>query len=157
MSYMAEKVLIVGGGIAGLGSAIALAQADAEVRILERAPAFTEVGAGVQLGPNVTRILKSWDVLPTIEKVASYPANLQARSAKSGEVLTTLPLADLTMRYGSPYITIHRADLQLVLLEKVEALGVDVQCNSPVHQLPADSQKTADALVIADGVWSDLR
>ena len=157
MSNMAEKVLIVGGGIAGLSSGLALAQADAEVRILESAPAFTEVGAGVQLGPNVTRILKSWGLLPAIEKLASHPANLQAHSAKSGEVLATLPLADMTTRFGSPYITIHRADLQLALLEKVQTLGVDVQCNSPLHQLPTDLHKTADALVIADGVWSNLR
>ena len=154
---MSEKVLIAGGGIAGLASGLALAQAHAEVHILERAPALTEVGAGVQLGPNVTRILRAWDLLPAIDKVASYPANLQARSAKSGEVLATLPLADMTMRYGSPYITIHRADLQNALLEKVQALGVDVQCNSPVHQLPTDLHKTNEALVIADGVWSNLR
>jgi salicylate hydroxylase len=154
---MSEKVLIAGGGIAGLASGLALAQAHAEVHILERAPALTEVGAGVQLGPNVTRILKAWDLLPAIDKVASYPANLQARSAKSGEVLATLPLADMTMRYGSPYITIRRADLQHALLEKVQALGVDVQCNSPVHQLPKDLHKTNEALVIADGVWSNLR
>jgi salicylate hydroxylase len=154
---MSEKVLIAGGGIAGLASGHALAQAHAEVHILERAPALTEVGAGVQLGPNVTRILKAWDLLPAIDKVASYPANLQARSAKSGEVLATLPLADMTMRYGSPYITIRRADLQNALLEKVQALGVDVQCNSPVHQLPKDLHKTNEALVIADGVWSNLR
>jgi len=157
MSSMSEKVLIAGGGIAGLASGLALAQAHAEVHILERAPALTEVGAGVQLGPNVTRILRAWDLLPAIDKVASYPANLQARSAKSGEVLATLPLADMTMRYGSPYITIHRADLQNALLEKVQALGVDVQCNSPVHQLPTDLHKTNEALVIADGVWSNLR
>ena len=154
---MSEKVLIAGGGIAGLASGLALAQAHAEVHILERAPALTEVGAGVQLGPNVTRILKAWDLLPAIDKVASYPANLQARSAKSGEVLATLPLADMTMRYGSPYITIRRADLQNALLEKVQALGVDLQCNSPVHQLPKDLHKTNEALVIADGVWSNLR
>ena len=154
---MSEKVLIAGGGIAGLASGLALAQAHAEVHILECAPALTEVGAGVQLGPNVTRILKAWDLLPAIDKVASYPANLQARSAKSGEVLATLPLADMTMRYGSPYITIRRADLQNALLEKVQALGVDVQCNSPVHQLPKDLHKTNEALVIADGVWSNLR
>jgi len=154
---MSEKVLIAGGGIAGLASGLALAQAHAEVHILERAPALTEVGAGVQLGPNVTRILRAWDLLPAIDKVASYPANLQARSAKSGEVLATLPLADMTLRYGSPYITIYRADLQHALLEKVQALGVDVQCNSPVHQLPTDLHKTNEALVIADGVWSNLR
>jgi len=157
MSSMSEKVLIAGGGIAGLASGLALAQAHAEVQILERAPALTEVGAGVQLGPNVTRILKAWDLLPAIDKVASYPANLQARSAKSGEVLATLPLADMTMRYGSPYITIRRTDLQHALLEKVQALGVDLQCNSPVHQLPKDLHKTNEALVIADGVWSNLR
>jgi salicylate hydroxylase len=157
MSTMSEKVLIAGGGIAGLASGLALAQAHAEVRILERVPALTEIGAGVQLGPNVTRILNAWGLLPAIEKVASYPANLQARSAKSGEVLATLPLADMTLRYGSPYITIYRADLQHALLEKVQALGVDVQCNSPVHQLPTDLHKTNEALVIADGVWSNLR
>jgi len=157
MSSMSEKVLIAGGGIAGLACGIALAQAHASVQILERAPALMEVGAGVQLGPNVTRILNAWGVLAVIEKVASYPSSLRARSVKSGEVLATLPLADMTMRYGSPYITIHRADLQHALLEKVQALGVNVQCNSPVHQLPMDLHKTADALVIADGVWSNLR
>jgi salicylate hydroxylase len=157
MSTMSEKVLIVGGGIAGLASGLALARAHAEVRILERAPALTEVGAGVQLGPNVTCILNAWGMLPAIEKVATYPVNLHARNAKSGEVLATLPLSDMTTRYGSPYITIHRADLQSALLEKVQALGVDVQCDSPVHKLPTDLHKTAEALVIADGVWSNLR
>jgi len=154
---MSEKVLIVGGGIAGLASGLALARAHAEVRILERVPALTEVGAGVQLGPNVTRILNAWGLSPAVEKVATYPANLHARNAKSGEVLATLPLSDMTTRYGAPYITIHRTDLQSALLEKVQALGVDVQCDSPVHKLPLDLHKTAEALVIADGVWSNLR
>ena len=157
MSSMSEKVLIVGGGIAGLASGLALARAHAEVRIFERAPALTEVGAGVQLGPNVTRILNAWGMLPAIEKVATYPANLHARNAKSGEVLATLPLSNMTTRYGSPYITIHRADLQNALLEKVQALGIDVQCDSTVHKLPTDLHKTSEALVIADGVWSNLR
>ena len=154
---MSERVLIVGGGIAGLASGLALARADAFVQILERAPALTEVGAGVQLGPNVTRILNAWGLLPAIQKVAFYPGNLYARNAKSGEILATLPLSNMAARYGAPYITIHRADLQNVLLEKVQALGVDVQCDSPVHKLPTDLHKTAEAYVIADGVWSNLR
>lgn len=73
MSTMSEKVLIVGGGIAGLASGLALARARAEVRILERAPALTEVGAGVQLGPNVTRILNAWGMLPAIERWLLIP------------------------------------------------------------------------------------
>ena len=154
---MLEKVLIVGGGIAGLASGLALARARAEVRILERAPELTEVGAGVQLGPNVTRILNAWGLSPAIEKVAAYPVSLKARSATSGEVLASLLLSDMATRYGSPYITIHRADLQNVLLNKVQALGVDVRCSSPVQKLPTDLHENANALIIADGVWSNLR
>jgi len=154
---MLEKVLIVGGGIAGLASGLALARARAEVRVLERAPELTEVGAGVQLGPNVTRILNAWGLSPAIEKVAAYPVSLKARSATSGDVLASLPLSDMATRYGSPYITIHRADLQNVLLNKVQALGVDVRCSSPVQKLPTDLHENANALIIADGVWSNLR
>lgn len=154
---MSERVLIIGGGIAGLAGGLALARTSASVQILERAPALTEVGAGVQLGPNVTRILNAWGLLPAIQQVAFYPGNLHARNAKSGDVLATLPLSNMAARYGAPYITIHRADLQNVLLEKVQALGVDVQCDSPVHKLPTDLHKTAEAYVIADGVWSNLR
>lgn len=184
---MSEKVLVVGGGIAGLASGLALARANAYVQILERAHEFTELGAGVQLGPNVTRILNAWGLLPAIQKVASYPANLNARSAQSGEVLATLPLSDMTTRYGAPYITIHRADLHHVLLQEVRLQGVDLQCNTHVQNLDQDSQQVsvtssvcrttqgmanaitaagaldqasqeiANALVIADGVWSTLR
>ena len=157
MSSMSEKVLIVGGGIAGLASGLALARARAEVRILERAPELTEVGAGVQLGPNVTRILNAWGLSPAIEKVAAYPVSLKARSATSGEVLASLLLSDMATRYGAPYITIHRADLQNVLLNKVQALGVDVRCSSPVQKLPTDLHENTNALIIADGVWSNLR
>jgi len=154
---MSEKVSIVGGGIAGLASGLALARARAEVRILERAPELTEVGAGVQLGPNVTRILNAWGLSPAIEKVAAYPVSLKARSATSGEVLASLLLSDMATRYGAPYITIHRADLQNVLLNKVQALGVDVRCSSPVQKLPTDLHENTNALIIADGVWSNLR
>ena len=157
MSSMSEKVLIVGGGIAGLASGLALARARAEVRILERAPELTEVGAGVQLGPNVTRILNAWGLSPAIEKVAAYPVSLKARCATSGEVLASLLLSDMATRCGAPYITIHRADLQNVLLNKVQALGVDVRCSSPVQKLPTDLHENANALIIADGVWSNLR
>ena len=69
MSPMSEKVLIAGGGIAGLATGLALARAHADVQILERAPALTEVGAGVQLGPNVTRILDAWGLLSAVQQI----------------------------------------------------------------------------------------
>lgn len=155
---MSEKVLIVGGGIAGIASGLALARSQAEVQILERAPAFTEVGAGVQLGPNVTRLLTTWGLWPAIQKVASYPAHLNARSAKSGAVLATLPLLDMPKRYGAPYVTIHRADLHHILLQAVQAQGVVLRSNAHVQSLQDRSlTENADAIVIADGVWSALR
>ena len=155
---MSEKVLIIGGGIAGLASGLALACANADVQILERAPEFTEVGAGVQLGPNVTRILTTWGLWPAIQKVASCPAHLNARSAKSGEVLATLSLLDMPKRYGAPYVTIHRADLHHVLLQAVQAQGVVLRGNANVQNLQDLAlTESADAIVIADGVWSTLR
>jgi salicylate hydroxylase len=195
MSSMSEKVLIAGGGIAGLATGLALARTHAEVQILERAPALTEVGAGVQLGPNVTRILDAWDLLLAVQKVAFYPKNLLAKNANSGEVIATLSLSDIAKRYVSPYITIHRADLQNILLKEAQASGINLQCNTHVQKLHQDfrqvevtfsegmpangdaneiasrsmqdqsqslsqsqsQSQSADALVIADGVWSNLR
>ena len=190
---MSEKVLIAGGGIAGLATGLALTRAHAEVHILERALTLTEVGAGLQLGPNVTRILDAWGLLPAVQKVAFYPKNLQARNANSGEVLATLSLSDIAKRYGAPYVTIHRADLQNILLQEVQSSRITLQCNRHVHKLHQDSRQvnvtfsqgmptngdanqtastsmqdqsqsqsqsqseSADALVIADGVWSNLR
>ena len=155
---MSEKVSIVGGGIAGLASGLALARTHADVQILERAPSFTEVGAGVQLGPNVTRILTTWGLWSAIQKVASYPVHLNARSAKSGEVLAALALSDMTKRYEAPYITIHRADLHHALLQAVQAQGVALRVNANVQNLQDLAlSESADATIIADGVWSMLR
>jgi salicylate hydroxylase len=183
---MSEKVLIAGGGIAGITTGLALARTDASVQILERAPELTEVGAGIQLGPNVTRILNAWGLSTAMQKVASYPANLKARRVSTGEVLATSPLADMSTRYGAPYLTIHRADLQNVLLHAARVSGVHVQCDSLVQNVQQDSQQVcvtvslgealegtnevlskraqeqttkeySNAFVIADGVWSTLR
>jgi salicylate hydroxylase len=168
---MTETVLIAGGGIGGLASGLGLARAGAVVRVLERAPALTEVGAGVQLGPNVTRILNAWGLSSALESVAAFPANLHARSALSGELLATLSLRDMPARYGAPYITLHRADLQALLLQAAEVQGVVVRCDAHVQgvqnlgdavavaQAHQGSELTerADALVVADGVWSVLR
>jgi len=168
---MTEKVLIAGGGIGGLASGLSMARAGAVVRVLERAPALTEVGAGVQLGPNVTRILSAWGLGSALESVAVFPAHLYARSAVSGELLATLSLRDMPARYGAPYVTIHRADLQALLLHAAQAQGVTVQCDAQVQAVHSLGDavavalayqgsaltERADALVVADGVWSVLR
>ena len=81
---MNAPVLIAGGGIAGLAAALACARVGWDVRLLERADALGEVGAGIQIGPNVTRILHGWGLQDALADVAAFPDRLQVRSASSG-------------------------------------------------------------------------
>lgn len=139
--------------------------------VFERAPDFFEVGAGVQLGPNVTRILQAWGLTGALKEVAAFPAGLHARSLTTGEVLATLPVKESETIYGAPYVTIHRADLHGLLLQAALQQGVDVHRDAVVQhanvagqavvldvsQRGQAKQHTAAALVAADGVWSPLR
>ncbi|OZA95428.1 MAG: FAD-dependent oxidoreductase, partial [Polaromonas sp. 39-63-203] len=114
---MTLQVVVAGGGIGGLAAALAASRAGCHVRLLERAAAFSEVGAGVQLGPNVTRVLDAWGLSDALRSVAAFPQRLQVRSAEGGEALGELPLGQvMAARYGAPYATVHRADLHGLLL-----------------------------------------
>ncbi|HRM93623.1 MAG TPA: FAD-dependent oxidoreductase, partial [Alicycliphilus sp.] len=115
---MQKQVLIAGGGIGGLAAALGSARAGWEVRLFERAGAFTEVGAGVQIGPNVVRRLQAWGLHRALLAVASFPERLRVRSALTGAELGALRLgATAVERYGAAYATIHRADLHGLLLD----------------------------------------
>ena len=90
--HMKKQVLIAGGGIGGLAAALGASRASWDVRLYERAAAFSEVGAGVQLGPNVVRRLQAWGLQRPLQDVAAFPERLQVRSARSGRELAVLPL-----------------------------------------------------------------
>ena len=165
-----QQLLIAGGGIGGLAAALAVARAGWEVRLYERAPEFTEVGAGVQLGPNVTRILRDWGLEAALRAVAAFPDRLQVRNATSGADLGTLALGARAMeRYGAPYATIHRADLHRLLYRAAAAQpGVHLNLDHWLASFADDGkvvtlstvagrQIEGDALLGADGVWSRVR
>ena len=167
---MSIKVLIAGGGIGGLAAALACARAGQTVQLFESAPAFAEIGAGIQLGPNVTRILHGWGLQRPLEAVAAYPDCLQARDAISGKTLGTLRLGDAALaRYGAPYATIHRADLHALLARAVAAEGrVDVHLDTTIDRYEQHGkgitatpvrgeQYQGDVLVGADGLHSRVR
>jgi len=168
---MNRNVLIAGGGIAGMAAGFAVARAGWQATVMERAAEFSELGAGVQLGPNVTRILQAWGLGDALKQVAAFPASLQARSMNTGEVLATLPLKDAVSTYGAPYVTLHRADLHGLLLRASVREGVQVQGDAlvqRVHQTSDDvtldvmqngqlQRHKAAIAVVADGVWSPLR
>ncbi len=109
-------VLIAGAGIAGLASALALARVGIASTILEQAPALAEIGAGLQLSPNATRILARLGVLETLARDASRPSGVRVRNARA-RTLSLLPLDDAERRWGSPYLVARRAVLQRVLHE----------------------------------------
>lgn len=171
---MQKQVLIAGGGIGGLAAALGSARAGWEVRLFERASAFTEIGAGVQIGPNVVRRLQAWGLQGALQAVAAFPGRLRVRSALTGAELAALPLgARAIERYGAAYATIHRADLHGLLLAAVRGLpGVHLNLGLSVqeHALEGGAvtvrlahgdgrlvEVEGDALIGADGLRSGTR
>ncbi|MBV8621426.1 MAG: FAD-dependent monooxygenase [Curvibacter sp.] len=163
-------VLVAGGGIGGLAAGLACAQAGWRVRLFERAPVFSEVGAGIQISPNVVRVLQGWGLETALRRVAAYPDRLQVRSALSGRTLGGLTLRGRAETlYGAPYATIHRADLHQVLLTSVQGRaevtlglsntvgGVQQSADGVLLDLGQKNRIEGDVLVGADGLWSAVR
>jgi 2-polyprenyl-6-methoxyphenol hydroxylase-like FAD-dependent oxidoreductase len=164
-----DDVLIVGGGIGGLATAYALRLAGLSVRVLERAPQFSEVGAGIQLAPNATRLLASWGLLDPIVAAGVRPRRLVLSDAHSGIELTALDLGpSFAERYGAPYVVLHRTDLLDALLDACRSSGVHLENDRSVvrvtteadaaHVETAEGHRYTAALVVAaDGLHSTLR
>ncbi len=164
---MDVDAVVVGGGIGGLGNALALARAGYAVRVLEQEPEFGEVGAGLQMAPNATRILRSWDLLDEVVDLGVTPRRLVMRDALDGGELTHLDLAETARRYGAPYVVIHRSDLHSILLRACRAAGIDLVTDAAVLdvEVAADQataigegrRDTGCIVLAADGLGSRLR
>ena len=163
------KVLVIGGGIGGFGNALALLRRGAEVELLEQAPEFGEVGAGLQMSPNATRLLRGWGVLDRAIDTGVAPERIVFRDALTGEELLREDLTgEYYERYGAPYIVAHRSDLHRLLMEECQKLGVVLRNNVRIEKvenvdggaraLAADGRVfEADAVVAADGIKSTVR
>jgi salicylate hydroxylase len=114
-----DPIVIAGGGVGGLSAALALAGIGRASLVLERAPAFREVGAGLQLAPNACRILRDWGALELLSAAAVAPEMVRIRRGVDGADLAKLQLKNAEQRWGAPYINVHRADLLSALLEQV--------------------------------------
>lgn len=118
-----EEVIIVGGGIGGLAAACGIAKLGRKVTLLEQAPEFGEVGAGLQVGPNGLRALDALGVLDEVYKLAVFPRRHVFMDALSGKELSAVRFEDsFRDRFGYPYIVIHRSDLHSVLLKACQSL-----------------------------------
>jgi 3-hydroxybenzoate 6-monooxygenase len=133
-------VIVVGGGIGGLAAAFAMTRKGLRVRVLERAAEFGEVGAGIQIAPNCTRILNAYGLLGEAKELGVLPASIVMRDAVDSTVLTSLDLGDMERRYGTPYMVIHRSDLHGLFLRACRCAGVDLRVSQHVTEyetLPA--------------------
>ncbi len=163
-------VLIVGGGIGGLATALAVARTGIPVHLIEQAPEFAEIGAGLQIGANATRVMHRLGVLEAVERVAVHPERAVMRDATTGDKLTGLTLGDTyRRRYGFPYLVMHRSDLLQILLDActAEALitpennrtvtGVELGDDSATVTCADGAVYRAGVVVGADGLRSRLR
>jgi 3-hydroxybenzoate 6-monooxygenase len=167
---MKAPLLIVGGGIGGLATALAAARAGRRVHVIEKSPEFTEIGAGLQLAPNATRMLDRLGVLEDVLRLATFPKNLVMMDAVTGLPITRLELGDaFRAHYGYPYIVMHRGDLLAAELQACrsqplitlhggrEAIAIE-QDGDSVHVTCHDGTSfDGDAVVGADGLWSRVR
>jgi len=165
-----ERLVIAGAGIAGLTCSLALARTGRIPQVLDQAPNASEEGAGLQLGPNVTRYLQSLGLLEAILPIASRPQAIRIRQLRSHKTLSRMELgATFEKRYGNaPYLTLHRADLMASLLRANAALGIRPQWGTRVEHIRQTEREVqvrtqsghvlrADGLIGADGIFSRCR
>ena len=169
---MPAPIVIAGGGVGGVTAALTLAAIGRASVVLERAPEFREVGAGLQLAPNATRILRDLGVLELLTGLAVAPEHIRIRRGADGADLAKISLADAKKRYGAPYLAIHRADLLSALLERARDNSlIEIRSDSALTGYIEDERgvavtyrngdeyrrATGDALIGADGVRSMVR
>jgi salicylate hydroxylase len=165
-----DSIAIVGGGIGGLAAALALLRRGIDVDVYEQAPELRELGAGVQISANGTRVLHALGLREALEKVQVLPAGKAIRLWNTGQ---SWKLFDLGMesveRYGFPYITIHRGDLHEVIAQAVrnakpgaihlgrKCIGVAPSADAVELRFEAAEPVRARGVVGADGVHSVVR
>ncbi|TAK42537.1 MAG: 3-hydroxybenzoate 6-monooxygenase [Betaproteobacteria bacterium] len=168
----ADPVLVAGGGIGGLAAALALARKGRAVRVFEQGAEFREIGAGIQLGPNVYRMFEALGLTHAIERYSVHPDNLVMKDALTGEDVIRVPVGGDAFRErfgGYLYGVIHRGDLYQVLLETCRAhdrielnaltrcLSYEERGDRVVLQLEGGGRVEGCALIGADGLWSKVR
>ena len=173
MTTPSKTILVAGAGIAGLTAALAFVQRGFDVSIFEQAEKLDEIGAGIQLSPNATRILDRLGVMEALRPHAVCPDAVVLRRASTLAEVARVPLGELAeKRWGAPYLVAHRADLQNALLETVARYpAIQLTTGAAVRDFAIDSDGASlsiDAggerrdergllVVGADGVWSTIR
>src|ERR687887_342973 len=170
-SRNAEPVIVAGGGIGGLAAALALARKGFRSVVLEQAPQFGEIGAGIQIAPNAWHALDALGVGALVKKEAVFIEHLLMMDGVSGEKVIDIPLdARFAKRFANPYAVTHRADIHGSLVDGCKALPqmIDLRTSSRVTgfqiahgsvrvKLASGEALSGAALIGADGGKSVIR
>ena len=163
-------VLVIGGGIGGLGTALALSRKGIPVHVIEQAPEFKEIGAGIQLGPNVFRMFEYLSLTEEMNKWAVFPLGLEMRDAITGETFAELAVDHgFYEKYRAPYAVIHRADMLNVIYEACKrsslirltpsqkVVGFEETPSGVTARTESGETFSGAALIGCDGLWSTVR
>src|SRR6266404_8438236 len=161
------RVAVIGGGIGGLTAALSLRQAGFEVDVYEQASELTQIGGGINMGPNAARILRRLGLAAGLDREGVRPLFTHQRRWQDGRTLQVAPLNPLCEElYGAPHITIHRADLLAVIASGFPAerihlghrlAGLENEGDGAAAWFENGVRITADILVGADGIHSAVR
>ncbi|KAL0766773.1 hypothetical protein CaCOL14_010344 [Colletotrichum acutatum] len=166
-TLIALDILIVGAGLGGLATAVALARSGHHVTVLEQAAQLSEVGAGIQIPPNSSKLLQRWGVMDIMAEQAVRPDGISFRRWEDGHRIGFTDLSESFIELcGAPYYVAHRAHLHYALYQRAKDLGVTVRLDSrvagynphlPSANLASGETFSADLIVAADGVKSVAR
>jgi salicylate hydroxylase len=172
MSASANKapVIVVGGGIGGLSAALALSRKGISVQVLEQAPEFMEIGAGIQLGPNVFRMFEVLGLTKQMFHWCAFPEGLEFRDSINAETIVDLKIDKrFHDKYHAPYGVIHRADMLNVILDACKqsnliklatsqkVVSIDDTGSGVTVKTETGDIYTGAALIGCDGLWSTVR
>jgi 3-hydroxybenzoate 6-monooxygenase len=163
-------VLVVGGGIGGLSTALALARKGVAVQVLEQAPEFMEIGAGIQLGPNVFRMFEVLGLTEQMFHWCAFPEGLEFRDSITAETIVDMKIDQrFHDKYHAPYGVIHRADMLNVILDACKksnliklatsqkVIAIDDTGGGVTVKIETGETYTGAALIGCDGLWSTVR
>lgn len=167
MGSTKASIAIVGAGMGGLTAAATLRRAGFEVNVYEQAPAFTRLGAGIQVSPNAMKVLRTIGLEPALRDIAFQPPAQNSREWDTGNINLVLEMGEaLEQRYDAPYLLMHRGDLHAELVKAVpeevvhrakKFVGLDPVGERVVLSFDDGSKAEADIVIGADGVHSPIR
>jgi 2-polyprenyl-6-methoxyphenol hydroxylase-like FAD-dependent oxidoreductase len=165
-----QRIIISGGGIGGLATALALAQQGFQITVLERAPHYQEIGAGIQLGPNAFHAFDRLQLGDAVRAIAVFIDQLRLMDAITAEEITHIDLTSyFRQRFGNPYAVVHRGELHGILVRSCQVhesitlrtdcdvIGYEQAGGTATAVLSSGDRVTGSILIAADGLRSRIR